>query len=199
MLLNLWCPMTSKWGMTQLPPFILFLFCFPSDPSFLLLLPLPSGVRCPSWIKARFGLKSLRNIGIVMGEKEANFTVRMVNGFCKLRNALSASKVRDFKRLPLSQLFLHNLTSERKVLQSLSVTVGRCYWWFFLFLFFLRFPEKLTVSLWLSFILQMMKCVATRLDDHLKTDISYNLFQTEVLHHIYNAKLEGFMEGRNTY
>lgn len=136
MLLNLWCPMTSKWGMTQLPPFILFLFCFPSDPSFLLLLPLPSGERCPSWIKARFGLKSLRNIGIVMGEKEAHFTLRMVNGFCKLRNALSASKVRDFKRLPLSQLFLHNLTSERKVLQSLSVTVGRCYWWFFSFLFF---------------------------------------------------------------
>lgn len=45
----------------------------------------------------------------------------------------------------------------------------------------------------------MMKCVATRLDDHLKTDISYNLLQTEVLHHTYNVKLEGFMEGRNTY
>lgn len=40
------------------------LFCFPSDPSFLLPLPLPSGVWCPSWIKARFGLKSPRNIGL---------------------------------------------------------------------------------------------------------------------------------------
>lgn len=47
----------------------------------------------------------------------------------------------------------------------------------------------------------MMKCVVTRLKDHLKTGPSYNLLQTEVLHHIYNAKLEapGFMEGRNTY
>lgn len=47
----------------------------------------------------------------------------------------------------------------------------------------------------------MMKCVATRLEDRLKTVPSYNLLQTEVLHHIYNVKLEapGFVEGRNTY
>lgn len=54
-----------------------------------------------------------------MGEKEAHFTLRMVNGFCKLRIALSASKVRDFKRMPLSHLFLHNLTSERKFYRAL--------------------------------------------------------------------------------
>lgn len=47
----------------------------------------------------------------------------------------------------------------------------------------------------------MMKCVATRFKDHLKTVLSYNLLRAEVLHHIYNVKLEapGFTEGRNTY
>lgn len=45
----------------------------------------------------------------------------------------------------------------------------------------------------------MMKCVAIRLNNHLKNDTSYNLLQAEVLHHTYNANLEGFMEARNTY
>jgi len=67
--------------------------------------------------------------------------------------------------------------------------------------FFLRFPDKLTVSLWHSCVLWMMKCVAVRLKVHLKTVPSYNLLQAEILHHIYNIKLEapGFMEGKNTY
>lgn len=67
--------------------------------------------------------------------------------------------------------------------------------------FFLRFPNKLTVSLWHFCVLWMMKCAATRLKDHLKTVLSYDLLQAEVLHHIYNVKLEApdFMEGRNTH
>lgn len=86
----------------------------------------------------------------------------------------------------------------RKVLPRLCGTVGRCYRQI---IFFSRFPDKLTVSLWHSCVLWMMKCVATRLQNHLKTVPSYNLLQTEVLHHIYNVKLEapGFTEGRNTY
>lgn len=85
-----------------------------------------------------------------------------------------------------------------KVLQSLNVSVGRCFWQFY---FFLTYLDKQTVSLQHSCVFCMMKCVATGLKYHLKTVPSYNLLQTEVLHHIYKVKLEalGFTEGRNTY
>lgn len=53
------------------------------------------------------------------------------------------------------------------------------------------------LSLWGIPVLWMMKWFK----EHLKTVPSYNLLQAEVLHHIYNVKLEapGFIEGRNTY
>lgn len=66
---------------------------------------------------------------------------------------------------------------------------------------FLTFPDKQTVCLQHSCVFWMMKCVATGLEDHLRTVPAYNLLQTGVLHHIYKVKLEapGFTEGRNTY
>lgn len=82
-----------------------------------------------------------------MGKKEAHLTLRMVTGFCKLRNALSASKVHDFRSLPLSHLLLHNLKSGsggqekfcRVFVELLGDATGDFY------LFFLRSPEKLSL------------------------------------------------------
>lgn len=63
----------------------------------------------------------------------------MVTGFCKLRNALSASKVHDFRSLPLSHLLLHNLKSDsggqenfcRVLVELLGDATGDFYLFFF--------------------------------------------------------------------